>query len=242
MSVMKPAWSRLSILFLAFICGAVLGCGDDDGDFLVSRGGSLAATGGTGGLLFSFFHAQSAVVPGTSDDLSFEFFPATQGEKAAQEEPIFRSEQKFASSVLVVDVPLEAKSVRITVYDPEGRPLIQLTDEVLVQVGQTTQVDLSDAKVEQILPTGLVIEPKKAQLGLEQALQLKLFTQYSNEELIPLTSTQITRQVVFSVDPVGVVEIDERGRVLATETGSVLITASSASLGTSQAEIQVVEP
>ena len=241
MSAMKNAWPRLLVVLLAMVCGTVLGCGDDDNDFLVSRGSGLSALGGTGSLLFSFATAQSATVPGQSTTLALEFFEENRSEKTTEEEPLLRDEQAFASSVVVSGVPVSARRVRITFYDPEGRPLVQLTDDVVVQAAQTTPVDLSDAKVEQVTPTEFRLEPAQGQLFVGESLQIELLVSYSNGEQVSLTAEQIPGQIVFEVAPAGVVKIDRSGRLTALSSGLANITAIAALLGSFRATIRVTE-
>lgn len=242
MKALRTGGSRLLLILLAIVCGTVLGCGDDDNDFLVSRGGSgLSALGGTGSLLFTFATAQSAIVPSQSNSLVLEFFAENRSESKTQDEPIFRSEQPFAGSVVVSEVPVEAKRVLITVYDADGRPLAQLTDEVVVQAGQTSTVDLSDAEVTELVPTGFRLQPEQGEVSLGQTLQFEVLVSYSNGDQVSLTADQVSGLISFEVRPTGIAKIDRLGRLTPLSIGSTHITATSESLGSFRASIQVTE-
>lgn len=232
----------LSLLVFALVSITVWGCGDDENDFLVSRGSgnSFAATSGTGSLLFSFANAQSAVVPSQSAELKFEFYASPPDSDREQSgEPLLESEQPFAPSVTVSEVPVAARQVRITVYGSTGDPLFILTDEVRVQAGQTTPVDLRDAKTESVTAVGLELFPRQARLTQGETFQFQVLVSYSNGDLVGLTPQQIARRIRFEVEPEGLAEVDSLGRVTPLASGTVTVTALDEALGRSEAELTI---
>lgn len=235
----------LSLLVFALVSITVWGCGDDENDFLVSRGSgnSFAATSGTGSLLFSFATAQAAVLPSPSAELVFQFYqtaPRSNDREVA--DPLFESDQPFAPSVTVTGVPTEASYVRITVYNASGQPLAVLTDEVSVRAGQSTPVDLSDARIEAVEAAQLQLLPRQARLRLEETLQLEVLLGFSNGDLVALMPEQISARIHFEVDAEGIVEIDSRGRVAPLSSGLVTITASNDAFGSSTTRLVVDSP
>lgn len=229
-----------TLLAFALVSISIFGCGDDDNDFLVSSGQkTFAASTGTGSLLFSFATAQAALVPTQSTELAFEFFESLP-EDTDRAEPLLRSDQSFAANVTVSDVPVSARHVRITVYGSQGEPLLILADEVTVQVGQTTSVDLSDASVEAVSAVSFQLFPQQSQLRLGQTLHLEVFVDYSNGEQMALTSEQLARLISFQVEPGGIVEVDSQGRVTPFHTGIVNITAAHRILGTTKSVVTIL--
>lgn len=231
----------LALLAFALVSISIFGCGDDDNDFLVSSGqNTFAASTGTGSLLFSFATAQAALVPTQSTELAFEFFESLPND-TDEAEPLLKSDQSFAASVTVGDVPVSARHVRITVYGSQGEPLLILADEVTVQVGQTTSVDLSDASVRFISAVGYQLFPQQSLLRLGQTLQLEVLVDYSNGDQIALTPAQLVRQISFQSSPSGIVEIDSQGRVTPLHTGTVSVTALHRILGSTQTVVSVLD-
>ncbi len=230
----------LALLAFALVSISIFGCGDDDNDFLVSSGqNTFAASSGTGSLLFSFATGQAALVPTQSTELAFEFFESLPND-TDRAEPLIRSDQSFAVSVTVTDVPVSARHVRITIYGSQGEPLLILADEVTVQAGQTTSVDLSDASVETILAVGFQLFPQQSLLRLGQTLQLEVLVDYSNGDQIALAFEQIARQISFQVEPGGIVEVDSQGRVTPFHTGIANITAAHRILGTTKSVVTIL--
>lgn len=195
---------------------AMVGCGDDDGDFLVRGPGQQIALVSSGSLSFQFYQAQAAAVSAQANELEFEFFDA-------QGQPVKEVVLPYDALVTVSDVPVTASEVSITVYDPDGAPLQSLTDEVAVVPGKTTTVDLSDAVEEKISLQALEVSPGQLQLTLnsevEAAKQLSLTGLFDNGSSVALDPTAAT----YQVRPDGVVSVDTQGRVTALAPGAASI-------------------
>lgn len=232
----------ISLLLFAFVCLTAWGCGDDENDFLVSNGSSstFAVTSSTGNLLFSFVTAQSALLPAPSAELVFHFYstaPDSSDREAA--DPLLESSQPLAPNMIVSDVPIEARYVRISVYSASGQPLMVLTDEVSVRAGLSTPVDLSDARTETVEVTHFQILPRQARLEVAESLQLQVVLGFSNGDVAALTPEQISRRVDFEADSEGLVQVDSQGRVTALAPGVVTITATDRDYGSSLARFTV---
>lgn len=205
---------------LALFCALTLvGCGDDDGDFLVRSPGAANSALSSGGLFFQFYQAQAALVSAQAQTLEFEFFDA-------QGELLKTVTVNYSASVTIGDVPTTASKVEITIYDENGAPLQTLLDEVAVVPGATTEVDLSDADSAAVTLESLSASPSRLLMDLispvDSEVRLSLTALFDNGSTVDLEPDAAT----YQVRPEGVVSIDDQGvvRPLRPGTATVVVT------------------
>lgn len=132
----------LTLLVVGFVSLFAVGCGDSRENFVFTGNNNQA---NTGNLVFRFQQAVAQTVdtvPAGTTRLRFDFFTTNP---PSLQSFSFTEERAFAEVVTFNNVPADIRSVTVTCFNDAGLPLATLFGPVVVNVGQTTDVNLNDA-------------------------------------------------------------------------------------------------
>lgn len=178
-----------------------------------------------GSLRFQFAQAQSTLlVPNKTTRLKFLFTNQADGEGAF----VFETTRDFALSITIDNVPLTARSVRVTALDASGLPLLTAVSPVTVLSGQSTTVHFPP--LVEVTPTEIFIDPISVELRVGAERHLTVTLRLSDG------SSGHPVDVLWSSTG-GSALVDSNGRVRAVAPGTARVRAI---LGTLSDEVEVV--
>lgn len=201
-----------------------VGCGDDNGDFVIS--GNQNAPG-TGNIVFQFMTAQAGTVPVGTATLAFDFY---NNVNPAAGQILYTATSVFANTVTVLNVPVQARSVIITAYDAAGHPLSSLTSAVSINPGVNTNADLTSALITTITFDSITVTPDPAELvvggQMGTTAQLTLIGNFSNGESITFTAEENAQNGFFTSNDVAVVNVSPAGLLTSVGVGATTVDVS----------------
>lgn len=142
----------LKSMILGLIAILAIGCGNSREDFVVTNNNQVNPNGN---LVFRFIQAQTATVPIGTTSIQFDLYDGPNGTGNLVDTAIF----PFAAVITITDVSPNVQSVVITALGANNIPTGTITDNVVVTPGGTTEVDLSDATLADVLPQTLTLNP-----------------------------------------------------------------------------------
>lgn len=222
--------SKIKFLLLAFVVAFIAGCGDSREDFVITGNNNPVNPPNTGNLVFQFTQAQAVNVPLGTQSLEFVFFDI-DGDQ------VDSSDETYAATVTIEDVPVTAVEVEITARGAGGVPLALVTDGVAVTGGETVTIDLSNATVTPIELSAITVTPDPVALDVDGPVsaQLAVTGTFSNGDVVALdadTDAVLTFNgfdaTVATVSPAGQVNVVAAGNTDVDVTAD--INGSSATL------------
>lgn len=217
-------------LFLTLLSILFLGCssgGGSSGEFTsgnASSGAVSQPTVSVGTLRFDFARAQTALlVPNSTVRLRFLFTDQAGGEGAL----VLETTREFALSITITDVPVSARSVRVTALDVSGQPILTAIASVSVLADRSSTVNFPTFV--EVTPVEVVIDPTEVELRVGGERQFLAILRLSDG-----SSVEATGATWSSSD--GAVLVSSNGRATAVSPGSAKVRAA---LGGMSAEADV---
>ena len=167
----------------------------------------------SGDVTFRFIHAQQPLeVPNSTVRLHFLFTDSADGEGRL----VLEETRNFAPSITIEDVPVTARSVRVSALDGSGQALLSAVTDLTVQADQ--EVTVSFPPLVEVIVEELVIDPTSVELRVGAERQFSMLARYSDD------SSRIPEGVAWSSQ--GSVLVDGDGRATAVSPGAGSVTVS----------------
>lgn len=166
-----------------------------------------------GDVTFRFVRAQQPLeVPSSTVRLHFLFTDSADGEgRLVREET-----RNFAASITIEDVPVTARSVRVSALDGSGQALLSSVTGLTVQADR--DVTVSFPPLVEVVVEELMIDPVNVELRVGAERQFSVLARYSDD------SSRIPEGVEWSSQ--GSVLVDGGGRATAVSSGTGSVTAT----------------
>lgn len=140
-------------------------------------------------LVFRFAQQVAAqaidIVPAGTTNLRFDFFST---EVASANSLLFSETRAFATTVTFTDVPASTRSVLVTAFGSDGFPLVTLTSTIVLDSGESTEVDLNEAQP--VTLTSLEASPEVVILAQGESQQISLTAEFSNGSTVAIPSSR----------------------------------------------------